>query len=97
MSTPSAIPSLYEWAGGMAAFERLTEIFYSRVAHDPALGGAVPAGRRNDDGRVPLSRRLLFEAGLRNSKVGLERDDERDVRHERDGEGLHELHAIFLT
>lgn len=38
MSTPSAIPSLYEWAGGMAAFERLTEIFYSRVAHDPALG-----------------------------------------------------------
>ena len=32
-----AIPSLYEWAGGKPAFERLTSIFYSRVKDDPVL------------------------------------------------------------
>jgi hemoglobin len=30
-------PTLYEWAGGMPAFERLTEIFYQRVKEDPLL------------------------------------------------------------
>ncbi|MEW9625874.1 group II truncated hemoglobin [Rhodanobacter geophilus] len=31
------IPSLYAWAGGLPAFERLTEIFYQRVPDDPLL------------------------------------------------------------
>lgn len=31
------VPTLYEWAGGMPAFERLTEIFYTRVPQDPVL------------------------------------------------------------
>jgi hemoglobin len=31
------IPTLYEWAGGMPAFERLTSIFYGRVKDDPIL------------------------------------------------------------
>ena len=31
------IPSLYEWAGGIPAFERLTEVFYKRVAEEPLL------------------------------------------------------------
>lgn len=31
------IPSLYEWAGGMAAFEHLTEVFYARVPQEPLL------------------------------------------------------------
>jgi hemoglobin len=31
-------PTLYEWAGGMPAFERLTEIFYRRVAADALIG-----------------------------------------------------------
>ena len=31
-------PTLYEWAGGMPAFERLTETFYGRVALDPLIG-----------------------------------------------------------
>jgi hemoglobin len=31
-------PTLYEWAGGMPAFERLTEIFYRRVPADALLG-----------------------------------------------------------
>ena len=31
------VPSLYEWAGGMPAFERLTEVFYKRVAEEPLL------------------------------------------------------------
>ena len=30
-------PSLFEWAGGMPAFERLTAIFYARVRQDPLL------------------------------------------------------------
>src|SRR5262245_30736797 len=30
-------PTLYEWAGGMPAFERLTEIFYQRVKEDPLV------------------------------------------------------------
>lgn len=32
-----ATPSLYEWAGGGAAFERLTEDFYRRVLADDLL------------------------------------------------------------
>jgi hemoglobin len=30
-------PTLYEWAGGMPAFHRLTDVFYRRVAADPLL------------------------------------------------------------
>jgi hemoglobin len=31
------IPSLFEWAGGAAALERLTQVFYGRVPSDPLL------------------------------------------------------------
>lgn len=31
-------PTLYEWAGGSAAFDRLTEAFYARVTKDDLLG-----------------------------------------------------------
>ena len=31
------IPTLYEWAGGMAAFEKLTDVFYKKVSQDPLL------------------------------------------------------------
>ena len=31
------IPSLYEWAGGSAALQRLTEVFYAKVKADPLL------------------------------------------------------------
>ena len=44
MSTESAqpppgapVPTLYEWAGGAPAFERLTDVFYGRVRQDPVL------------------------------------------------------------
>lgn len=30
-------PTLYEWAGGMPAFERLTDILYTRVEEEPLL------------------------------------------------------------
>lgn len=30
-------PTLYEWAGGAAALERLTTVFYQRVRADPLL------------------------------------------------------------
>jgi hemoglobin len=33
----SAPPTLYEWAGGMAALERLTRAFYERVLRDDLL------------------------------------------------------------
>jgi hemoglobin len=32
------VPSLYEWAGGMEAFERLTKAFYERVREDELVG-----------------------------------------------------------
>jgi hemoglobin len=31
------VPTLYEWAGGSDAFERLTEVFYATVRQDPLL------------------------------------------------------------
>jgi hemoglobin len=31
------VPTLYEWAGGLSALERLTAIFYDRVKADPIL------------------------------------------------------------
>ena len=34
---PAAPPTLYDWAGGMPAFERLTTLFYARVLEDPML------------------------------------------------------------
>jgi hemoglobin len=34
----SGVPTLFEWAGGMAAFERLTAEMYARVPQDPLLG-----------------------------------------------------------
>jgi len=33
----SEVPSLYDWAGGAPALERLTEIFYRKVAADSLL------------------------------------------------------------
>ena len=38
MKDDTTIPSLYEWAGGMPAFQRLSEVFYTRVREDPILG-----------------------------------------------------------
>jgi hemoglobin len=37
-STPPAPPTLYLWAGGLPAFERLTAAFYGRIPADPLLG-----------------------------------------------------------
>ena len=38
MSDPAATPpTLYEWAGGMDALERLTQAFYARVRDDEVL------------------------------------------------------------
>jgi hemoglobin len=34
----SDTPTLYEWAGGSEAFERLTEAFYAKVVRDDLLG-----------------------------------------------------------
>jgi truncated hemoglobin YjbI/quinol monooxygenase YgiN len=34
----SAVPTLYDWAGGTEAFRRLTEAFYARVPDDEILG-----------------------------------------------------------
>jgi Truncated hemoglobins len=37
MSGDGTTPSLHEWAGGLPALERLTDIFYQRVPDDPLL------------------------------------------------------------
>jgi hemoglobin len=31
------VPTLFEWIGGMPALDRLFEVFYSKVPHDPLL------------------------------------------------------------
>jgi len=31
------IPTLYEWAGGISAFEKLMDVFYKKVLNDPLL------------------------------------------------------------
>jgi hemoglobin len=33
----AAVPTLFEWMGGMPALERLTKLFYQRVPADPVL------------------------------------------------------------
>lgn len=38
MSNHDEIPTLYEWAGGLSALERLTAHFYAAVRADPLLG-----------------------------------------------------------
>ncbi|MEC5144807.1 group II truncated hemoglobin [Chitinophaga sp. 212800010-3] len=38
MTTGKNIPSLYEWAGGMPVFEKLTDEFYKKVVPDELLG-----------------------------------------------------------
>jgi hemoglobin len=38
MAEPSQTPTLYEWAGGREAFERLTKAFYRRVREDELVG-----------------------------------------------------------
>ncbi|SFT71815.1 hemoglobin [Geodermatophilus amargosae] len=37
-------PTLYEWAGGAAAFRRLIDAFYDRVERDDLLGPLFPGG-----------------------------------------------------
>jgi hemoglobin len=37
-SIPMTAPTVYEWAGGQAALEKLTEVFYARVLKDDLLG-----------------------------------------------------------
>ncbi|MBO2011246.1 group II truncated hemoglobin [Hymenobacter negativus] len=36
-TTPFVVPSLYTWAGGQPALERLTAVFYAKVAQDELL------------------------------------------------------------
>ena len=38
------MPTLYEWAGGPEAFERLINAFYDRVEDDDLLSGFFPGG-----------------------------------------------------
>lgn len=42
--TPSAPPTLYEWAGGTDAFRRLIDAFYDRVELDDLLSPLFPGG-----------------------------------------------------
>jgi hemoglobin len=37
-------PTLYEWAGGRPAFERLINAFYDRVEHDDLISPLFPGG-----------------------------------------------------
>lgn len=41
---PKSPPTLYEWAGGRAAIERMINAFYNRVENDDLLAGLFPGG-----------------------------------------------------
>jgi len=41
---PTSTPTLYEWAGGRAAIERMIDAFYDRVEQDDLLGRLFPGG-----------------------------------------------------
>lgn len=38
MGADQSVPTLYDWAGGLPALERLTELFYAKVKTDPVIG-----------------------------------------------------------
>ncbi len=42
--TDAPTPSLFEWAGGRPAFERLINAFYDRVEHDELISPMFPGG-----------------------------------------------------
>ena len=44
MTEDASTPTLYEWAGGHAAFERLINAFYDRVERDDLLSPFFPGG-----------------------------------------------------
>ena len=44
MGGPTEPPSLYEWAGGQQAFERLIDAFYDRVEGDELISPLFPDG-----------------------------------------------------
>jgi hemoglobin len=43
-----SVPSVYEWAGGSEAFERLTEVFYRRHVRDDEILGPIFARMPSD-------------------------------------------------
>ena len=44
MGDPDKTPTLYEWAGGREAFERLLDAFYDRVEQDELISPLFPGG-----------------------------------------------------
>jgi truncated hemoglobin YjbI len=38
MGGATGVPTLFDWAGGAAAFDELTEAFYAKVLPDPVVG-----------------------------------------------------------
>jgi hemoglobin len=42
--TEHEVPTLFEWAGGTPAFERLINAFYDRVEHDDLISPLFPGG-----------------------------------------------------
>ena len=62
-TTTGETPTLYDWAGGLEALERLTEAFYREVVKDPLL---EPLFGRMDPG-APAVRRDVAGGGVRRS------------------------------
>ena len=82
--------TLYEWAGGAEAFERLIDAFYDRVEADDLLAGFFPGGVHAEHrehvaawwsevfgGRArtsPSTRRCPAGAGARRRRTSRERE-----------------------
>jgi hemoglobin len=61
MSSP---PTLYEWAGGKEAFERLINAFYDRVEGDELLSPFFPGGVTEEDELGGYERMVGRHGGL---------------------------------
>ena len=59
--------SLYEWAGGEAAFERLIGAFYDRVEADDLLSGLFPGGVSEEHRRNVVA--LVVGGGARRRRI----------------------------
>jgi truncated hemoglobin YjbI len=72
MSPNDTVPTVYEWAGGAEAFERLTAAFYERVGTDELVGPLFANMPANHPHHVALWLAWGTRIALDNSEPGAE-------------------------
>jgi truncated hemoglobin YjbI len=75
MSECSEQPTLFEWAGGRAAFERLIDAFYDRVERDELISPLFPGGVSREH------RDRVIRLAMHNSQPGADVPQQAPVPH----------------